>query len=59
MTIVESGWNVWVRLMGVVSRRWVWLVEVCGIKGVVTGCCKEAYRFPHTLYPYSTSNFFL
>ena len=30
--------------MGVVSRRWVWLVGVGGI----TGCgCKEEYRFPH------------
>ena len=26
MTILESGWNLWVRLVGVVSRRWVWLV---------------------------------
>ena len=25
MTILESGWNLWVWLMGVVSRRWVWL----------------------------------
>ena len=23
MTIVESGWNLWVLLMGVVSRRWM------------------------------------
>ena len=29
--IVESGWNVWVWLVGVVSRRRVWLVEVGGI----------------------------
>ena len=28
MTIVESGWNVWVGLVGVVSRRRVWLVGV-------------------------------
>ena len=28
MTIVESGWNVWVWLVGVVSRRRVWLVGV-------------------------------
>ena len=26
MTILESGWNLWVWLVGVVSRRWVWLV---------------------------------
>ena len=26
MTILESGWNVWVWLVGVFSRRWVWLV---------------------------------
>ena len=42
-TIVESGWNVWVWLVGVVSRRRVWLVGEGGI-----------YRFPHTTYPYSS-----
>ena len=26
MTILETGWNLWVWLVGVVSRRWVWLV---------------------------------
>ena len=26
MTIVERGWNLWVCLVGVVSRRQVWLV---------------------------------
>ena len=26
LTILESGWNLWVWLVGVVSRRWVWLV---------------------------------
>ena len=31
MPIVESGWNIWVWLVGVVSRRWVWLVD--GIYG--------------------------
>ena len=37
--------------MGVVSRRWLWLVGV----GVATGCgFKEIYRFPHTTYPYSS-----
>ena len=30
---MESGWNVWVRLVSVVSRRWVWLVRVGGIYG--------------------------
>ena len=38
MTIVESGWNVWVWLVGVVSRRQVWLVG----EGGIYGCgCKE------------------
>ena len=51
---MESGWNVCVWLVGVVSRRWVWLVGVGGIYGCGTGCgCKEVYRFPHTTYPYS------
>ena len=50
---MESGCNVWVWLVGVVSRRWVWLVEVGESMGVATGCgCKEVYRFPHTTYPY-------
>ena len=31
MTILESGWNLWVCLVGVISRRWVWLVD--GIYG--------------------------
>ena len=31
MTIRESGWKLWVRLVGVVSRKWVWLVR--GIYG--------------------------
>ena len=25
---MESGWNIWVWLVDVVSRRWVWLVGV-------------------------------
>ena len=29
MTFVESGCNVWVSLVGVVSRRQVWLVHMC------------------------------
>ena len=28
---MESGWNVWVWLVGVVSKRLVWLVGVVGI----------------------------
>ena len=31
---MESGWNVWVWLVGAVSRRWVWLVGV----GEIYGC---------------------
>ena len=53
---MESGWNVWVWLVGVVSRRWEleW-VESMGVATAVTGCgCKEVYRFPHTTYPYSS-----
>ena len=49
MTIVESGWNVWVWLVVMVSRRWVLLVEVVSRRwmwvesmGVASGCgCKE------------------
>ena len=57
MTILESGWNLLVWLVGMVSRRWVWLVG--GIYGygylscisVVSGCCcKEVYRSPHNNY---------
>ena len=48
---MESGWNVWVWLVGVVSRRRVWLVGVGGIYGCG---CKEVYIFPHTTYPYSS-----
>ena len=48
-----SGWNLWVWLLGVVSRRWEWVESM----GVATGCgCKEVYRFPHTTYPYSSCN---
>ena len=32
MTIVESGWNPLMWLVGVVSRRWLWLV------GGIYGC---------------------
>ena len=39
---MESGWNVWVWLVGVVSRsgcgKWEWVESM----GVATGCgCKE------------------
>ena len=36
----ESGWNLWVWLVDVVSRRQVWLVG-----GIYEGgcCCKEVY----------------
>ena len=37
---MESGWNVW-----------VWLVGEGGIYGYG---CKEVYRFPHTTYPHSS-----
>ena len=37
--------------VGVVSRRWVWLV---GEGGLYECGCKEVYRFPHTTYPYSS-----
>ena len=48
---MESGWNVWVWLAGVVSRRWEWLEGEGGIYGYG---CKEVYRFPHTTYLYSS-----
>ena len=44
----------WVECMGVVSRRWVWLVGV----GRIYGCgCKDVYiiyRYPRITYPYSS-----
>ena len=51
MTIVESGWNLWVWLVCLVSRRWVWLVGVGGIYGCdYSGCgCKEVYRKSYAL----------
>ena len=37
--------------MGVVSRRWVWVKSM----GVASGLgCKEVYRFPLIIYPYSS-----
>ena len=55
LTIVEeSGWNLWVWLVGVVSRRRVWLLGgIYGCSywleciGVISGCCKEVNRYPH------------
>ena len=51
---MESGWNVRVWLVGVVSRRRVWLVGEGGIYGCV---CKEVYSIDFliaTTYPYSS-----
>ena len=48
---MDDNCGEWVECMGVVSRRWVWLVGVGGIYGCG---CKEVYRFPHTTYPYSS-----
>ena len=49
---MESGWNVWVWIVGVVSRRrvwlvgvgvvsrrWVWVESVCGWNLCVVGIC--------------------
>ena len=33
VTLAESGWNIWVWLVGVVIRRQVWAVGVGGIYG--------------------------
>ena len=39
--------SILVWLVGVVSRKWVWLECI----GVVSGCgCKDVYRFPHHYY---------
>ena len=55
---MERGWNVWVWLVGVVSRRWEWVESMGAVSrrwmwvesmGLASGCgCKEVYRFPHT-----------
>ena len=38
-------------ILGVVSRRWVWVESM----GVASGCVyKELYTFPHITYPYSS-----
>ena len=37
--------------MGVLSRRWMWVEPM----GIGSGCgCKEVYRFPHIICPYSS-----
>ena len=46
---MESGWNVWVWLVGAVSRRRMLLV---GVGGIYWCGCKGVYRFPHITYPY-------
>ena len=66
MTILESGWNLWVCtwLVGMVSRRWVrasgqnlWVWLEC--IGVVSGCCcEEVYRYPHNNYYFSVLKLF-
>ena len=57
---MESGWNVWVWLVGVVAQVKS-MDDNCGewveCMGVASGSgCKEVhvYRFPHTTYPYSS-----
>ena len=37
---MESGWNVWVWLVGVVSRR---LVRLVGVGGIYGCGCKDVY----------------
>ena len=40
VTVVERGWNLWVWLVGMVSRRRVWnLLVWLECIGVVSGCC--------------------
>ena len=62
---MDDNCGEWVKSMGVVSRRQVWLVGVGGIYGcgkqegvwvesigVASGCGgKEVYKFPHSTYP--------
>ena len=43
---MDDNCGEWVECVGVVSRRWMWLVGVGGIYGCG---CKEVYRFPHML----------
>ena len=49
MTIVESGWNLWVWLVGVVNSEvcvasgwdlWLWLECISVVSGC---CCKEVH----------------
>ena len=37
-------------LVGVVSRRWVESMGMVTMYSVVSGCCKEVYRYPHNNY---------
>ena len=56
---MESGWDVWVWLVGMVSRKRVWLVggnlwvwlECIGVAS--EWCCKEVYTYPHNNYYFS------
>ena len=47
---MDSGWNVWVWLVGVVSRRRVWQV---GVGGIYECGCKEVLHVYIRTYPYS------
>ena len=38
---MESGWNVWMCLVGMVSRRWVWKLT----RGRSAFCLLETRRF--------------
>ena len=59
---MDDNCGEWVECMGVVSRRWVWLVGVVESMGVASGCgCTEVlvyYRFPHITYPSCICSFF-
>ena len=48
---MESGWNVWVWLVGVVSRRRVWLVGVGGIYGLLGVVVRRYIDFLILLIP--------
>ena len=48
---MDDNCGEWVWLVGVVSRRWMW-VESMGVASVCG--CKEVYKFPHITYPYSS-----
>ena len=59
---MDDNYGDWVESMGVASGRgyqevgvasgwnlWVWLECI----GMVSGCCKEVYRYPHNNYNFS------